>query len=145
MHNEGTYQPSPLDYVRQQVEQYEATDGAEGGTMQGRPVVILTTVGAKTGALRKTPLMRVERGGQYAVIASQGGAPDHPHWYANIRANPLVELQDGPVKQAMRADVATGPEREQWWDLAVAAWPDYAEYQKRTERLIPVVVLTPAD
>jgi deazaflavin-dependent oxidoreductase (nitroreductase family) len=143
MSNDADYVPSPHSYVREQVERYEATDGAEGGTMKGRPVVILTTVGAKTGAVRKTPLMRVEHDGRYAVIASQGGAPDHPQWYANLRANPLVQLQDGPRKQSMRAAVAEGPERERWWERAVAAWPDYADYQQRTQRVIPVVVLTP--
>ena len=111
MSNDAEYVPSPHSYVREQVARYEATGGAEGGTMQGRPVVILTTVGAKTGAVRKTPLMRVEHDGQYAVIASQGGAPEHPQWYANLRANPLVQLQDGPVKQSMRAALAeaSGP------------------------------------
>ncbi len=139
----GHYEPSPVEWVREQVAQYEATDGAEGGTMRGKPVIILTTTGAKSGALRKTPLMRVEHDGEYAVIASQGGAPKHPQWYVNILANPVVALQDGPVRQLMHAREATGAERTQWWQRALAAWPDYADYQRRTDRVIPVVVLTP--
>lgn len=139
----GEYEPSPVDWVRNQVELYEATDGAEGGTMRGKPVIILTTVGAKSGKVRKTPLMRVEHDGQYAVIASKGGAPEHPQWFRNIEANPLVELQDGPIKEVYEARIATGREREAWWQRAVAAWPDYADYQTNTERVIPVVVLTP--
>ena len=141
----GHYEPSPMEWVREQVAQYEATDGAEGGTMRGKPVIILTTTGAKSGALRKTPLMRVEHDGEYAVIASQGGAPKHPQWYANITANPLVALQDGPVRQRMRAREVTGAERADWWQRALAAWPEYADYQRRTDRVIPVVVLTPED
>jgi deazaflavin-dependent oxidoreductase (nitroreductase family) len=132
-----------MEFVRRQVEQYEASDGAEGNLMGGRPVIILTTIGAKTRAIRKTPLMRVEEGGRYAVIASKGGAPDHPQWYRNIEANPVVELQDGPIKQVYRAHVATGAERSHWWNLAVHNWPDYAEYARKTEREIPVVVLDP--
>jgi deazaflavin-dependent oxidoreductase (nitroreductase family) len=132
-----------MEFVRRQVEQYEATDGAEGNLMGGRPVIILTTIGAKTRAIRKTPLMRVEEGGRYAVIASKGGAPDHPQWFRNIEANPVVELQDGPIKQVYRAHVATGAERGHWWNLAVHNWPDYAEYARNTDREIPVVVLDP--
>jgi deazaflavin-dependent oxidoreductase (nitroreductase family) len=139
----GRYEPSPNQWVRDQVAQYEATDGAEGGTMRGRPVIILTTVGAKSGALRKTPLMRVEHDGEYAAIASMGGAPDHPQWYRNIAADPVVALQDGAVRQRMRAREVSGAERDAWWQRAVAAWPDYAEYQQRTDRVIPVVVLSP--
>lgn len=137
------YEPSPVAWVRNQVEQYEATGGVEGGEMRGRPVIILTTVGARSGKLRKTPLMRVEHEGRYAVIASQGGAPTHPHWYRNIEAHREVELQDGAVKRSYSSHRAQGDERELWWQRAVAAWPDYAEYQTRTDRLIPVVVLTP--
>ena len=137
------YKPSPRDYVRQQVEEYEASMGERGNTMRGKPVIILTTVGAKSGRIRKTPLMRVEEDGRYAVIASQGGAPQHPHWYGNLLANPVVELQDGPIKEVYRAHEAAGAERTHWWDIAVKAWPDYAEYQKKTDRVIPVVVLEP--
>ncbi len=137
----GTYEPSPVDFVREQVETYEATDGREGNTMRGKPVIILTTVGAKSGKLRKTPLMRVEHDGAYAVIASQGGAPTHPQWYPNLLAHPVVELQDGAAKHEYDARVVEGEEREAWWERAVAAWPDYADYQTKTDRVIPVVVL----
>jgi deazaflavin-dependent oxidoreductase (nitroreductase family) len=106
------------------------------------PVVILTTLGAKSGKLRKIPLMRVEHDGAYAVVASMGGAPKHPVWYFNLVANPLVELQDGPVKQDMTARELAGEEKAAWWERAVAAYPDYADYQKNTERLIPVFVAT---
>lgn len=111
--------------------------------MRGKPVIILTTVGAKSGRTRKTPLMRVEHEGQYAVIASKGGAPQHPLWFRNIQAHPVVELQDGPVRRVYDARIATGQERQAWWERAVVAWPDYAAYQSATERVIPVVVLTP--
>jgi len=113
--------------------------------LNGKPVIILTSVGAKTRMLRKTPLMRVEHDGEYAVVASLGGAPKHPVWYYNLSSNPHVELQDGPVKKDYRVREVTGGERETWWERAVAAWPDYAEYQKKTTRTIPVFVLTPAD
>ena len=108
-------------------------------------MIILTSVGAKTGKLRKTPLMRVEHDGQYAVVASLGGAPKHPVWYYNLAANPNVELQDGPVKKDYRASELSGGERAIWWERAVAAWPDYAAYQQKTTRTIPVFVLTPMD
>ncbi len=140
----GTYEPSPQGYVREQVEAYERSGGTEGNTMRGRPVIILTTVGAKTGKLRKNPLMRVEHDGTYAVVASLGGAPNHPIWYYNILAYPTVELQDGPVKKEFIAREVTGDEKALWWKRAVEAWPDYAEYQKKTDRQIPVFVLEPA-
>lgn len=111
--------------------------------MQGKPVVILTTKGAKSGKLRKSPLMRVEHDGEYAVVASLGGAPTHPVWYHNVVADPHVELQDGPVKKDMTAREVTGDEKAVWWERAVEAWPDYAEYQKKTDRQIPLFVLTP--
>lgn len=113
--------------------------------MKGKPIILLTTVGAKTGKLRKTPLMRVEHNGEYAVVASLGGAPKHPVWYYNIAKNPRVELQDGPVTRDYEAREVFGDEKAVWWERAVAAWPDYAEYQKKTERQIPVFVLTPVD
>jgi deazaflavin-dependent oxidoreductase (nitroreductase family) len=141
----GEYEPSPAKYVRDQVETYERTEGAEGNTMMGKPVVILTTQGAKSGRIRKTPLMRVEHGGKYAVVASRGGAPEHPLWYHNVSANPQVELQDGPVKREYRAHEATGEEKALWWERAVEAWPDYAEYQKKTDRKIPLFVLEPVE
>jgi F420H(2)-dependent quinone reductase len=140
----GEYVPSPTPWAREQVEKYEGSGGTEATTIMGKPVVILTTVGAKTGKIRKTPVMRVEHEGRYAVVASLGGAPQHPVWYHNLRAHPHVELQDGPVKQDMTAREVTGEEKAVWWERAVAAWPDYAEYQKKTERQIPVFVLEPS-
>jgi F420H(2)-dependent quinone reductase len=141
----GEYEPSAASWARDQVDLYERSGGAEGTDMQGRPVIILTSVGAKTGKIRKTPLMRVEHDGDYAVVASLGGAPQNPVWYYNLAADPHVELQDGPVKKDYQAREVHGSERETWWERAVAAWPDYAEYQKKTSRTIPVFVLTPAD
>jgi F420H(2)-dependent quinone reductase len=140
----GEYQPSPASWARDQVESYEGSGGTAGNELNGKPVIILTSVGAKSGKLRKTPLMRVEHDGEYAVIASRGGAPQHPVWYYNLTADPHVELQDGPVKHDYVAREVQGAEREVWWERAVAAWPDYAEYQKKTTRIIPVFVLTPA-
>ena len=137
----GEYEPSPEQWVRDQVELYESSGGTKGTTLRGMPVVILTNRGARSGKLRKTPLMRVEHEGTYAVVASLGGAPKHPVWYRNLIANPHVELQDGPVVQELVAREVHGPEREQWWERAVAAFPDYADYQRRTERTIPVLVL----
>jgi deazaflavin-dependent oxidoreductase (nitroreductase family) len=143
---DGKYEPSPRAWVREQVELYESSGGAAGTTLRdtGLPVVIVTNVGARSGKLRKTPLMRVEHEGCYAAVASKGGAPDHPLWYANLLANPLVELQDGPVKRDMVAREVHGEERAQWWERAVAAFPPYVEYQQKTEREIPVFVLEPA-
>jgi deazaflavin-dependent oxidoreductase (nitroreductase family) len=140
----GEYEPSPASWARDQVELYERSDGTEGTELSGRPVIIVTSVGAKTGKIRKTPLMRVEHEGEYAVVASKGGAPSHPVWYNNLAANPRVELQDGPVKKDYLAREVSGSEREVWWERAVAAWPDYANYQKKTDRTIPVFVLTRA-
>jgi deazaflavin-dependent oxidoreductase (nitroreductase family) len=139
----GEYEPSPAQWVRDQVEEYEGSGGTRGTTMRGMPVVILTNKGAKSGKVRKTPLMRVEHDGRYAVVASQGGAPKHPTWYHNLVADPRVELQDGPVRQDMVAREVTGDEKAEWWDRAVEAFPDYADYQKKTDREIPVFVLEP--
>jgi len=139
----GDYEPSPQKWVRDQVEKYESSGGTEGTTLRGRPVVILTTRGAKSGKLRKTPLMRVEHEGRYAVVASQGGAPTHPVWYHNVQADSYVELQDGPVRQDMTAREVTGVEKATWWSRAVEAFPDYAGYQRKTDREIPVFVLDP--
>ncbi|CAN5856184.1 nitroreductase family deazaflavin-dependent oxidoreductase [soil metagenome] len=139
----GEYEPSPSKWAREQVEEYEGSGGTAGTTMGGRPVVILTTVGARTGKLRKTPLMRVEHGGDYAVVASMGGSDQHPVWYFNLLANGDVELQDGPVRQDMTARELSGDERAQWWERAVAAFPTYADYELKTSRLIPVFVLEP--
>ena len=139
----GEYVPSSSERARDQVELYESSGGTEGTTMRGLPVIVLTTVGAKTGKIRKTPLMRVEHEGKYAVVASMGGAPTHPVWYHNLVANPDVELQDGPHKQDMVAHEARGAEKATWWDRAVEAFPDYADYQEKTDREIPLFVLEP--
>ena len=142
---QGEYEPSPSAWSRRQAEQYEATDGEQGGELRGRPVIVLTSVGARTGKLRKAPLMRVEHDGVYAVVASMGGAPKHPVWYFNLKANPHVELQDGATRRDYLAREVTGQEKQLWWDRAVEAWPDYASYQQRTSRQIPVFVLEPVD
>lgn len=139
----GEYVPSTSAQTRNQVELYEASGGTQGTTMRGRPVVILTTVGASSGKLRKTALMRVEHEGRYAIVASLGGAPQHPSWYHNVVAHPLVDLQDGPTVRSFVAHEATGAERDEWWARAVATWPDYDEYVTRTTRTIPLFVLTP--
>ncbi|MBO0808318.1 MAG: nitroreductase family deazaflavin-dependent oxidoreductase [Actinobacteria bacterium] len=143
---EGEYAPSRAGWVREQVELYERSGGTEGTTLRdtGLPVVVITNRGVRTGMIRKTPVMRVEHQGRYAAVASQGGAPTHPGWYYNFLAHPLVELQDGTHRQAMRAREVTGAERDEWWERAVAAFPPYAEYQQRTTRQIPVFVLEPA-
>ncbi|MEU0300772.1 nitroreductase family deazaflavin-dependent oxidoreductase [Streptomyces sp. NPDC006175] len=141
---EGEYEPSPTTWVREQVELIESSGGTQGTTLRGRPVILLTTLGAKSGKLRKTPLMRVEHDGEYAVVASLGGAPKHPVWYYNVQAHPEVELQDGTVKQEMTAREVTGEEKALWWGRAVEAFPDYADYQTKTDREIPVFVLSPA-
>ncbi len=139
----GEYEPSPSGWARKQVERYEATNGEKGGELQGRPVIVLTSVGAKTGKIRKTPLMRVEHEGTYAVVASLGGSPEHPVWYHNLKADPHVELQDRATKRDYTAREVVGDEKAVWWERAVATWPDYAKYQTKTERQIPVFVLEP--
>jgi deazaflavin-dependent oxidoreductase (nitroreductase family) len=139
----GEYEPSTSEWARKQVEEYEGSGGTSGTTLKGRPVIVLTSVGAKSGKLRKTALMRVEHDGEYAVVASLGGAPKHPVWYFNLLAEPHVELQDGPEKRDYIAREATGDEKALWWERAVAAYPDYANYQANTDRQIPVFVLTP--
>jgi deazaflavin-dependent oxidoreductase (nitroreductase family) len=139
----GEYEPSPSSFVRDQVELYESSGGTKGTELSGVPVVVLTTKGAKSGKLRKTPLMRVEHDGRYVVVASKGGAPENPVWYYNVVAEPNVELQDGPAKSDMVAREISGPERESWWERAVEVWPDYANYQTKTDRLIPLFVLEP--
>lgn len=140
----GEYEPSPWDWVREHADTILETGTTEGTDMKGKPIILLTTIGAKTGKIRKTPLMRVEHDGEYAVVASLGGAPKHPVWYHNIVAHPHVELQDGPVNKEYEAREVFDQEKATWWDRAVAAWPDYADYQKKTDRQIPVFVLTPA-
>ena len=140
---EGEYGPSTSPWARTQAEAYEASGGREASVLgeTDMPIIVLTTVGAKSGLLRKTALMRVEHDGDYAVVASRGGAPEHPTWYANLVKNPHVELQDGAEKHDYLARELEGEERELWWERAVEAWPDYAEYVHRTTRLIPVFVL----
>ena len=137
----GEYEPSSATWAREQAELYEATNGEKGGELRGKPVIVLTSVGAKTGKLRKTALMRVEHEGIYAVVASLGGAPRNPAWYQNLKANPHVELQDGATRRDYAAREVTGDEKATWWKRAVEAWPDYATYQARTDRQIPLFVL----
>ena len=138
----GEYDPSPSDWAREQAELFESSGGTKGNTLRGMPIILITSIGAQSGKLRKTPLMRVEHNGEYAVVASLGGAPKHPVWYFNLKKNPHVELQDGPVKRDYLAREVTGDEKAVWWERAVAAYPDYADYQKKTTRQIPVFVLT---
>ena len=140
---DGEYAPSPWEFVDEQVRQYEATGGKEGAELEGKPTVVLTTRGRRTGKVRKTPLMRVEHDGEYAVVASMGGAPKHPVWYLNILGDPDVTLQDGERVMELRARVADADEKRAWWPHAVAAWPDYAKYQAATDRDIPVVLFDP--
>ncbi|MDA2893280.1 nitroreductase family deazaflavin-dependent oxidoreductase [Mycolicibacterium sp. BiH015] len=130
----GDYIPGPWDWVH---------TTAGGVKMKGSPLVLLTTIGAKTGDIRRVPLMRIEHGGQYAVVASLGGAPRNPGWYYNVKAHPRVELQDGPIPREFHAREVFGDEKALWWHRAVAVWPDYSDYQAKTDRTIPVFVLTP--
>jgi len=141
----GEYEPSTFDFSRDQVDLYERSGGTEGTDNRGKPVIVLTSVGAKSGKLRKSALMRVEHDGEYAVVASLGGAPKNPVWYYNLTANPHVELQDGPVKKDYQAREVHGEEYEVWLERAVAVWPDYAEYQTKTSRKMPIFVLASLD
>jgi F420H(2)-dependent quinone reductase len=138
----GEYAPSTADWARQQAEKIEASGGTEATSLHGMRVVVLTSVGARSGKLRKTALMRVEHAGEYAVVGSLGGAPKHPVWVYNLRKSPHVELQDGPEKHDYLAREVDGDERALWWARAVEAFPHYAEYQRKTDRIIPVFVLT---
>jgi len=138
----GEYEPSASDWVRDHVDKIEQSGGADA-ELKGKPVILLTTIGAKSGKLRKTPLMRVEHNGEYAVVASLGGAPKNPVWYFNVKKNPHVELQDGDTTRDYEAREVFGDEKAAWWERAVEAWPDYADYQKKTDREIPLFVLTP--
>jgi F420H(2)-dependent quinone reductase len=135
---QGEYEPSPSEWVREQVEKYESSGGTEGTTLRGVPVVVVTSVGAKSGKLRKNPVMRVEHDGAYALVASKGGAPEHPSWYRNLLADPTVELQDHADKATYTVRELHGEERATWWERAVEVWPDYADYQTKTDREIPV-------
>jgi len=139
----GEYEPSPSGWVRDHVEQIMRTGTTEGVTIKGRPIVLMTYRGAKTGKVRKAPVMRVEHEGRYAAVASKGGAPTNPQWYACLLANPVVELQDGTVTRTYRAREVWGEEKAEWWRRAVDAYPDYADYQRKTTRQIPVFVLEP--
>jgi deazaflavin-dependent oxidoreductase (nitroreductase family) len=139
----GEYEPSSATWAREQAELYEATNGEKGGELRGKRVIVLTSVGAKTGKLRKTALMRVEHEGAYVVVASLGGAPKNPVWYHNLKSNPHVELQDRAIKRDYLAREVSGDEKAIWWERAVQAWPDYATYQARTDRQIPLFVLEP--
>jgi deazaflavin-dependent oxidoreductase (nitroreductase family) len=142
MQDAEEYLPSPDPKVRDQVERYERSGGRDGGTsLRGFPVVILTTRGAKSGKLRKSPVIRVEHEGRYLAVASFGGAPENPLWYGNISAYPHIKLQDGPARRSMIARELSGAEKEEWWERAVAAYPEYAEYQTKTEREIPILLL----
>lgn len=139
----GEYEPSASRRTRKQTEQYEATGGAKGGDLRGKPVIILTSIGAKTGKIRKNALMRVEHDGVYAVVASNGGTPQHPVWYHNLAKHPHVELQDRATKRDYTAREVTDDEKATWWERALEVWPDYATYQTKTDRQIPVFVLEP--
>jgi deazaflavin-dependent oxidoreductase (nitroreductase family) len=142
----GEYEPSPSEWVSNQVAEYEASGGAKANTLMdtGMPVIIVSTRGNKSGKVRKTPLMRVEHDGEYALVASKGGAPEHPVWYYNLVADPdAVVLQDGPEPFAVSVREASGAEKKEWWDRAVAAYPPYAEYQEKTDRQIPLFIATP--
>jgi deazaflavin-dependent oxidoreductase (nitroreductase family) len=139
---EGEYGASPWGWVREQVEEYESSGGQRGNTLRdtGLPIIVMTTKGHRTGKVRKVPLMRVEHGGEYAIVASKGGAPEHPGWYHNLVADPHVTIQDGPEPFDAVVRLVTGDERAQWWERAVAAFSPYAEYQEKTDREIPVFV-----
>lgn len=139
----GEYEPSTSDWARENAEEYLLSGGTRGTELNGRPVILLTTIGAKTGKIRKTPLMRVEHDGSYAIVASLGGAPKNPVWYHNVKAHPRVEVQDGTASGDYDAREVFDDEKALWWERAVAAWPDYADYQTKTDRQIPVFVLTP--
>jgi deazaflavin-dependent oxidoreductase (nitroreductase family) len=141
----GEYAPGTSAWAREQAEAFEASGGTKRATLSGKPIVVITTVGALTGKLRKTALMRVEHDGSYAVVASRGGSAKHPKWYFNLRADPRVDLQDGGVKREYRGHEATGEERATWWQRAVEVWPAYEAYQRKTRRTIPVIVLEPVE
>jgi deazaflavin-dependent oxidoreductase (nitroreductase family) len=143
---QGEYEPSPAEWVSNQVAEYESSGGQRANTLldTGLPVIIVTTKGNKSGKIRKTPLMRVEHDGEYALVASKGGAPDHPVWYYNLIGDPTaVAIQDGPEPFDVAVREVEGDEKATWWTRAVAAYPPYAEYQEKTTRLIPVFVATP--
>ena len=139
---DGTYGPSTWDWVREQADDYEASAGSEANTLRdtGLPVIVMTTVGHKTGLVRKVPLMRVEHEGEYAIVGSKGGAPAHPGWYHNLMADPTVLIQDGPEPFETTVRLITGAERDEWWERCVEAFSPYAEYQAKTDREIPLFI-----
>ena len=137
----GKYERGTWDWVADQAAAYEASGGQKANTVQGRPIVVLTSIGSKSGKLRKHPVMRVEHDGEYAAVASKGGDPNHPSWYYNLVAHPEVDLQDGAEKHTYTARLVEGDERADWWQYAVQTWPTYGEYQQKTDREIPVFVL----
>ena len=142
----STYRPSPSDRVREQVALYEATDGREGNTLEGRPVVILTTIGTKTGSIRKNPVMRIKERDTYVAIASNAGATSHPSWYRNLIAHPEVSLQDGATVHQLRARQVHGEDQVRWWRVAESFWPYFPEYRaKAGAREIPVMLLEPIE
>jgi deazaflavin-dependent oxidoreductase (nitroreductase family) len=145
---QGTYEPSPTRWVREQVAEFEASNGARANTLArtGDPIVVITSVGATSGKLRKNPVMRVEHEGRYLAVASYGGRPEDPVWADNFRAHPQVDLQDGPDLATYDVrELPEGPERDEWWERAVATWSTYGEYQKKTDRLIPLFLLERSD
>lgn len=141
----GTYEPSTLDWVREQVDTYEASGGTEANTLRetGIPIIVITSRGASTGKLRKFALMRVEHDGEYALVASMGGAPQNPAWFHNLVAEPVVEIQDGAEPHDFITEIVTGDERQEWWERAVEVFPTYADYAEKTDRVIPVFVARP--
>jgi F420H(2)-dependent quinone reductase len=140
---QGEYAPSSAEWVRNQVEEIESSGGTQGTMLRGMPVIVVTSLGHGSGKLRKNPVMRVEHDGAYAAVASKGGAPENPTWYYNLVEHPLVELQDRTSKGDYTARVLSGDERALWWERSLAVWPDYAEYQTKTDRQIPVFLLEP--
>ncbi|GAB3391262.1 F420H(2)-dependent quinone reductase [Humibacter soli] len=141
----GEWEPGTADWATKQVREFEASGGRDANTLRGVPIVVVTMAAKTEGVLRKIPVMRVEHDGEYAIVASKGGAPEHPRWFHNVVRNPNVELQDGEVRRDYVAHIAEGAERDAWWERAVAVWPDYAGYQTKTDRVIPVFVLVPLD
>ena len=143
----GEYAPSSAPWVRKQVDKFEASNGSEGNSLRGMPIIVMTMRGVQSGKLRKVPVMKIEHDGVYAVVASKGGAAENPLWYFNLVANPQIEVQDGAVRRDATARLLSGDERAEWWKRAVAAYPDYADYQKRTDREIPIFLAErlPAD
>ncbi|MDH3684067.1 MAG: nitroreductase family deazaflavin-dependent oxidoreductase [Acidimicrobiia bacterium] len=144
---EGEYEPSTWGWVAEQVEEYEASNGTRANTLRdtGLPIIVMTTVGHKTGKVRKVPLMRVEHEGEYAIVASKGGAPAHPGWYHNLMADSHVTIQDGPAPFDAEVRLVDGDERSVWWHRSVEAYPPYAEYQEKAERQIPLFIASPVD